>query len=168
MNTFKILYALRNVHSFSGVYPPDILPLDKINQTGTIILNPDPHRERFTLARFPHWTQILNLILCRQLWPTLFVPAIQSFLRRTCTIWEYNKTQLQGLTTVCRHYWCLLALYMDGQYTPKGFITLCNTHADRHVREMFRSEFGIVKCSSMGISPPTHVVKKAWAFPPNL
>jgi hypothetical protein len=42
---------------------------------------------------------------------------------------------------------------MDRQYTPKEFMTLFNTHhADRQVREMFRSEFGDVKGSSMGIA----------------
>jgi hypothetical protein len=105
MDTFQILYALRNVHSFLGVYPSDILPLDKINQTGTIILNSNPHTEDVS-----DWLAIKieprssTSIYFDSYGLSPFVPAIQSFLRRTCTIWEYNKTQLQGLTTDCGHY----------------------------------------------------------------
>jgi hypothetical protein len=96
-----------------------------------------------------------------------FVPAIQSFLRRTCTIWEYNRSQLQGLTTtVCGDCCCLFALYMDRNYTPKDFITLFDTqHADQQVREMCQSEFE-------NLSPPLplwasqHMERMASAVPP--
>jgi len=71
-----------------------------------------------------------------------FVPSIQAFLKHNCTTWEYNKRQLQGLTSdVCDQYCCL---FMDRGYTPQQFITLLagRNNADRQVTQVFASEFG--------------------------
>ena len=49
-----------------------------------------------------------------------FIPSIQSFIRRNCSVWDYNSVQLQGPTSsVCGKYCCLFALYMDKGYIPK-------------------------------------------------
>jgi hypothetical protein len=68
--------------------PSDILPLDKISQSGTIILSVDPHTEGVS-----YWLAIhieprfsTSFYFYSYGLPP-FVPAIQSFLRRTCTIW---------------------------------------------------------------------------------
>jgi hypothetical protein len=42
------------------------------------------------------------------------IPSILTFLRRACSVWEYNTTKQQGWTsTVCGEYCCLFALYVD-------------------------------------------------------
>jgi hypothetical protein len=80
-----------------SVYPSEILPLNKTNETGTIILNADPQTEDGS-----HWLAIHIEPRCSTSFHfdsyclPPFVAAIQSFLRRTCTIWKYNKPQLQG------------------------------------------------------------------------
>jgi hypothetical protein len=42
MDTVQILCALRNVPSFLGVYPSDLLPPHAITRPGTVIINADP------------------------------------------------------------------------------------------------------------------------------
>ena len=59
-------------------------------------------------------------------------------------IWDYNKRQLQGITSdVFGQYCCLFALYMVRGHTPPQFITLFagRGNADRQVKQMFASEF---------------------------
>ena len=49
------------------------------------------------------------------------IPSILNFLRRMCSHWEYNTTQLLGLTsTICGEYFCLFALYMYRGYSPNS------------------------------------------------
>ena len=45
MDTVQIQHALQGVNSFLGVYVSDLLPRS-IVQTGTIIVNTDPHTEK--------------------------------------------------------------------------------------------------------------------------
>jgi len=45
MDTVQIICSLKNVKSFLGVYPSDLLPQSIHQQTGTIILNTDPHTQ---------------------------------------------------------------------------------------------------------------------------
>ena len=44
MDTVQVQHALQDVNSFLWVYASDLLPLS-IVQTGTIIVNTDPHTE---------------------------------------------------------------------------------------------------------------------------
>jgi len=114
MDTVQILCTLRNVKSFLGVYPSDLLP-HSITQSGTIIINADSRTEKGS-----HWLAIhfepkaSTAYYIDSYGISPLVPAIHPFLRRYCTFWVYNTVQLQGLTsTVCGHYCCLFALYMD-------------------------------------------------------
>jgi len=52
MDTVQIQHALQDVNSFLGVYASDLLPRS-IGQTGTIIVNTDPHTEKGS-----HWQAI--------------------------------------------------------------------------------------------------------------
>jgi len=56
--------------------------------------------------------------------------------------WDYNRAQLQGLTTDARgKYCCLIALYMDRSYTPKQFISLFDACIqDQQVKRLFTTE----------------------------
>jgi len=45
MHTKQILCTLRNVRSFLGVFPSDLLP-QSVSQSGTVIINADPHTEK--------------------------------------------------------------------------------------------------------------------------
>ena len=56
MDTVQILSTLQNVKSLLGVFPSDLLP-HSIARSGTVIINADPYRERFTLASNPFRTQ---------------------------------------------------------------------------------------------------------------
>jgi len=49
MDTIQIQHALQGLNSFVEVYASDLLPLS-IAQTGTIIVNTDPHTARHPLA----------------------------------------------------------------------------------------------------------------------
>jgi len=71
----------------------------------------------------------------------------QPFLRRNCTVLNYNNAHLQGPTsTVCGKYCCLFALYMDRGYTGKQFVGLFTPGlADQQVEHLFASEFGSLR-----------------------
>jgi hypothetical protein len=139
----QIISTLRNVKSFLGVFPSDLLP-HSIARSGTII-NADPHTEQGS-----HWLAILlrpkdySCYYFDTYGLPPFIPNIHMFLRRTCVIWDHNKVQLQGLSSdVCDHYCCVFALYMDRGFTPQQFVGLFNAaKADRQIRHLFASEFG--------------------------
>ena len=50
MDSIQFQHALQGLNSFLGVYASDLLPLS-IAQTGTIIVNTDPHNEPGTQSR---------------------------------------------------------------------------------------------------------------------
>jgi hypothetical protein len=77
---------------------------------------------------------------------------VQSFLRRNCTVLNYNNAQLQGPTsTVCGKYCCLFALYMDKRYTGNQFVGLFTPGlADQQVERLFTLEFGSLRGLSRG------------------
>ena len=121
MDTTQILCTLRNVETFLGVYASDLLPRT-ITQPGTIIVNTDPHAERV-----PHWLAIdfqpKSYSSCYFDSYGLFphIPSIHSLLKRTCSVWDFNTIQLQGLTiSVCGKYCCLFALYVDRGFSQNS------------------------------------------------
>jgi len=139
----QILCTLRNVKSFVGVYSSDLIP-HSIIESSCLILNTDPHTEKGT-----HW---LAIYLQPKSYSAYyfdsyalppFLPTVRDFLRRNCSIWTYNKVQLQGDTSaVCGHYCCLFALYMDRGYTPQQFVNIFDSKkADTQILKMFASEF---------------------------
>ena len=145
MDTRQIICCLRDVRSFLGVYPSDLLPPHSIAQSGTLIVNTDPHTQtgsHLLALHFQSRSYTSYYFYSYGLLP--FIPSIQSFIRRNCTVCEYNSVQLQGPTsTVCGKYCCLFALYMDTGYTPKQFVGLLATAtADKQVSKMFESKFG--------------------------
>ena len=145
MDTLQIQHALQDVNSFLGVYASDLLPLS-IAQTGTIIVNTDPHTEAGHIFSKP--SSHLKRLLFYSYGRYPFIPSIQDFIRRHCTVWQNNRTQLQGpTTTVCGEYCCLFALYMDRGYTPQQFVGLfAAENADRNIHQLFCSEFGPALC----------------------
>ena len=53
---------------------------------------------------------------------------MQSFIRRNCSVWDYNSAQLQGPNSTVRgKYSCMFAPYMDRGYIPKQFVGLLAT-----------------------------------------
>jgi hypothetical protein len=139
----QILCTLQNIKSFLRVFPSDLLP-HSITRSGSIIVNTEPHTEKGS-----HWLAIhfepksSSAFYFDSYVISPIIPAIQTFLRRNCTVWNHNTVQLQGLTsTVCGQYCCLFTLYMDRGYTPKQFIGLFTTdNADRQVNRIFTSVF---------------------------
>ena len=142
----QILCTLKGVPTFLCVYPSDLLTTTLyVSRFATLILNTDPHD-----AKGKHW---LAIHLQRRSYsgsffdsyglPPVF-PNILASLRRTCTVWEYNATQLQGLTsTFCGKYCCLFALNMDRVCTLKQFVGLFDgAIADRQFKLLFASKFG--------------------------
>ena len=80
------------------------------------------------------------------------VPDIEAFIRSNCTVWDYNKRQLQGLTSnIDGKYCCLFALYMDRGFTARQFVGQLEgaASADRKFVRAFAFEFG-----ERGSSPP--------------
>jgi len=149
INTVQIQHAVQDVNSFLGVYSSDILPRS-IVQTGTVIVNTDPHTQRGS-----HW-QAIHFQNPRSSSCYFFdsygrhphISSILDFIQRNCTVWRYNRTQLQGrTTTICGEYCCLFALYMDRGYSPQQFVGLfAADNADRQIHRLFRSEFGPTLC----------------------
>jgi hypothetical protein len=124
MDTTQIICTLRNVDSFLGVFPSDLLSRYVIRY-GTFIVNTDPHTEKGS-----HWlainfqTKSYSAFYFDSYGLFPYLHPIQSFYRRSCSVRNLNTTQLQGLTSsVCGHYCCLVALYMD-RGCPRHFINL--------------------------------------------
>jgi len=144
MNALQILCTLRNLKTFLGVFPSDLLPRT-ITQTGTIIVNCDPHTEDGT-----NWLAInfqpksYSGFYFDSYGLRPYIPSIRSLLKSTCLVWNFNAIPLQGPTiSVCGHYCCLFALYLDKGYSPKQFIGLFHHRtADKPVAQVFASEFG--------------------------
>jgi len=116
MDTVQIICSLKNVKSFLGVYPSELLPHSIHEQTGTVILNTDPHTQEGT-----HWLAIhfqpkpsTAFFFDSYGQPPPSDLNNLTFLKRNCTLWNFNTTTLQVPTSVvCGHYCCLFALYMD-------------------------------------------------------
>jgi hypothetical protein len=74
IDTVQIPHALQDVNSFLGVYASDLLPRS-IVQTGTLIVNTDPHTEpgiHWQTIHFQNPSQIRKRLLLRFLWPLSF------------------------------------------------------------------------------------------------
>ena len=107
MDTWEILCTLRNVNSFFDVFPSDLLSSSRPVQTPcTLIVNADPQIEGGS-----HWLAIRLTLRSSSAYYfdsygiVPLVPGIQDFLKHNCTTSEYNKRQLQGLTSdVCGQY----------------------------------------------------------------
>ena len=141
----QILCTLQNVKSFLGVFPSDLLPHSITTRSGTVIINTDPHTEGGSHWLAIHFEPKSSTAYYFDSYGILpFIPTIHAFLRRNCTVWDYNTVQLQSLTsTFCGQYCCMFALYMDRGYTPKQFVGLFSADiADHQIDEIFTSEFG--------------------------
>ena len=144
--------CLRYMRSFLGVFPSDLLPQTPVAQSGTLIVNTDPHTKGGS-----HWLAVHLQSRCLSYYfdsyglPP-FIPSIQSFINRNCIVWDYNAIQLQGpSSTVCGKYCCLFTLYMDRVYIPRQFVGLLTTEeADKVVSDMFASEFRPLRRLSRG------------------
>ena len=147
MDTPQILCTLTDVTSFLGGYPSNILP-PSITRSATLIVNTDP-----LIAKRTHWLGIhpqprsySGYFFDSYGLPPL-IPSILTFLRRTCSVWEYNTTQLQEWTcNVCEHYCCIFALYMHRGYSPRQFEGLFDpATADSQISRLFALEFEPVR-----------------------
>ena len=153
MDTRQIICTLKTVNSILGVYPSDLLP-HSIQRAGTLIINTDPHTKKGS-----HWLAIhfqpksSTAFYFDSYGQPPYNTDIQTFLRRNCTVWDYNKTQLQGPTSiVCGKYCCLFALYTDRGFTPHHFTEGLFTAdiADRQITDLFASEFGSLRGTPRG------------------
>jgi hypothetical protein len=144
--TVQNICSLKKVKSFLGVYPSDLLPHSIHQQTGTVRLNTDLHTQTGT-----HWLAIhFQPKSSRAFFFDSYVQPppsdlnILSYLKRNCTVWDYNTTPLQGpKSVVCGYYCCLFALYMDEGCIPQKFVRLFTTSiADRQVVQLFTRNFG--------------------------
>jgi len=88
MDTVQIICSLKNVKSFLGVYPSEMLPHSIHQQTGTVIINTDPHTREGT-----HWLAIhfqpkssTAFIFDSYGQPPPSDLNILSFLKRNCTV----------------------------------------------------------------------------------
>jgi hypothetical protein len=154
MDTVHIICTLKNVKSFLGDYPSDLLPHSIHQQTGTVMLNTDPHTQAGT-----HWLTIHFQTSSSTAFffdsygqPPPSALNILSFLKRNYTLWNYNTTALQGPTSVvCGYYCCLFTLNMDEGYTPKQFVRLFTPSiADRQVIQLFTQNFGTLCATPRG------------------
>jgi len=147
MDTIQITCSLKDIRTFLGVYPSDLLPTS-IHKTGTVIINADPHTRECSHSLAIHFDTRLS-------WASYFdsygrAPSDQnilSFIKRNSAVWSYNETSLQGPTSVvCGQYCCLFTRYMDESITAFQFVRLFTAadDADRQAEEMFKAHFGPV------------------------
>ena len=134
MCTVQIIFTLRGVSSFLDVFPSVLVPQFIMLKSTTVIINADPTQREIGLASPALPTRIFECQYFDTHGVVPLVPIIRAFIKRNCTTSEFNRRQLQSLTTdVCGKYCCLIALYMDRGYTSNQFISLfdaCN--ADSH------------------------------------
>ena len=146
MDTVQIICSLKNVKSFLGVYTSDLLPHSIHQEAGTVILNTDLHTQEGKHWLAIHFQQKSSTAFYFHSYghPPPSDLNVLSFLKRKCTVWNYNTTSLQGPTSVvCGHFCCLFALYMDEGYTPQKFLRLFTPGiADRQVVLLFTRNFG--------------------------
>jgi len=145
MDTVQIVCTLKDISTFRGVYTSDLLPTSI--QSGTVIINADPHTREGS-----HWLAIhFNSPLSAAFYFDSYGCApsdlnILSFLKRNRTVWSYNTSSLQGPTSVVSgHYCCLFARYMDRGITPQQFVQMFTAGvADRQTVQFFTAHFGPV------------------------
>ena len=154
MNTTQISCTLKEVRSFLGVYPSDMLPRS-VTRLGTVTINADPHTEKGSQWLAVHLRPKSSSAFYFDSYGIVpLVPAIQAFIRRNCITWDHNRRQLQSLTSNnCGKYYCLFVLYMDRGSTPKQFVGLFDGGAqlaavDRWFVLAFASEFGSLSSRS--------------------
>ena len=159
MVTAQILCMLKDVPSFLGSFPSYILP-PSITRTATLIVNTDPHTASGT-----HW---LAIHLQPRSYSGYFfdsyglpplIPSIVTFVRRTCSVWEYITTQLQGWTsTFCGQYCCLFVLYIHRGYSPRQFVGIFDpVTADRQISRLFASELERCVRNVAGVGVALHL-----------
>jgi hypothetical protein len=87
---------------------------------------------------------------------------IETFLRRNCTVLNYNTIELQRpLSMVCVEYCCLFVLYTDRGYTGKQFVGLFTPDiADHQVEQLFESELVSLRRVPRGGQCCTHRYKR--------
>jgi hypothetical protein len=94
MDTVQVSCALTNVKSFLGGFPSDMLP-DSITWPSTVIGNTHAHTElgsQWLSIRLDPWYSTAFYVYAYGLF--LYIPDIQSFLRRYCTVVHYINAQL--------------------------------------------------------------------------
>jgi len=126
MDTVLIICTLKDITTFRGVYPSDLLPPSI--QSGTVT-KADPHTREGS-----HWLAInFNSPLSAAFYFDSYGRApsgqnILSFLKRNCAVWSYNTSSPQGPTSVvCGLYCCLFARYIDRGITLQQFVQLFTT-----------------------------------------
>ena len=152
MDTVQISCILNNVKTFLGALPSDLLP-HSITQSSTVIVNTDSHTQSGS-----HWLAIRleprssTAFYFDSYGLSPYIHDIQSFLRRNCTVLNYNNAQLKApMSTVCGKYCCPFALYVDRGYTGKQFVGLFTPNrADQQVENLFAQEFGSLRRLSRG------------------
>jgi hypothetical protein len=147
MDTLENYRALRDVLTFVGVVPSVLMPTNPLPGlvNYTLIINTDVHN-----GPGSHWVTVhLNTRSSTGYYFDSYglfplVSAIRHYLRRNCTLWNYNTRTLQGFTTdVCEQYACLFALCMDRGLGPRQFVDLFGTtEPDLQVEATFVREFG--------------------------
>ena len=167
MDTVQIIYTLKNIKLFLGVYPSDLLPHSIQQQAGTVIINSDSHT-----LKGSHWFAIHFQPKASKAYYFYsyghppFNSNIQSFLRWNCTVWDYNTAQLQGPSSVvCGKNCCLLALYMDRGFTPKQFVNLFTADmADRQIEQLFTHEIGTLCGNPVADSGAPHRINRKYFY----
>lgn len=143
MNTTQIKHALRNVPSFAGVYPSDMLPAVVVNKPSIYIINIDPH-----YLSGSHWVAVYFKNQSTAHYFDSFglppyVPRITIFIRRNSLFSTFNSVMLQGLrSNCCGQYCCLYAYYSNMGCSLQCFVEKFQTSPDRKAVRLFRHHFG--------------------------
>ena len=150
MDTWQILFTLRNVNSFFDVFPL-IYYHRQVQSRNTVSSSSMPIAIQMEVS---YWLAIrLSPYSSSAYYNDSYgivtlLPSIQAFVRRNCSTLDYNKKQLQT-SDVCGQYCCLFVRYMDRSYTPSNssrFSPVAAIQNDRWSR-----------CSCPKLGPPCRV-----------
>jgi hypothetical protein len=146
MGTLETYRALRDVSTFAGVFPSDLLPSHQFPGfvRYTIIINTDVHTEPGSHWFAVHVTRSSSGYYFDSYGLLPLVPAIRHFLRRACTHWSYTTRTLHVFTTdVGGQYGCLFAICLDRGLSSRHFVNqFGTTEAVLQVEKAFLQEFG--------------------------
>ena len=88
VETTQIFCTLEDVRSFLGIFPSDMMPRS-ITQSGTVIINADPHTEKGSHSLAVHFLpKYSSAYFFDSYGIAPLVPDIAGFIRRNCTVQE--------------------------------------------------------------------------------
>ena len=140
-----------------------MLPHSIQQQAGTVIINSDPHtKDGSHWLAFHFEPKSSKAFYFDSYGHPPYNPHTQAFIRRNCTVWDYNTIQLQGPTIlVYGKYFCLFALFMDRRFAQNNTWTCLLLTLLTAKSQLFTQKFGTL-CGTPVVASavPRHITSE--------